>query len=110
MQQRPNTSGWVRGFLGLLLLLCVFCATTAVAAHLHPRHAVIEDPHCDLCTMSAGLVAAVVAMVLVVDLIWFRRLQAQLAAADRLSSAHLGAHWPVPCGSLTDCNFVGSKR
>jgi hypothetical protein len=62
--------GWTHVLVGIMLLVCVFCATTATISHLHPATQESDDGHCSLCTLGATLVAVVV--VLSLHLSWFR--------------------------------------
>lgn len=67
MQQRT----WMTSLFAAILVLCVLCATTAAATHIHLPSEGADHGHCALCALGATLVAVLFSFVL--GLFWRRR-------------------------------------
>jgi heme/copper-type cytochrome/quinol oxidase subunit 4 len=98
MPPKTHSLGWTRFLLAVVLLLCVLCATTAVASHLHLSSEGQGDVHCSLCMLGSTLVAVVVAL----SLFWNRILFVATSESESPGFVRITVHSirPPPLASL----------
>jgi hypothetical protein len=90
MPPKTQSPGWTSFLLTVVPLLCVLCATTAVASHLHLSSEGQGDAHYSLCMLGSTLVAVVVALVM--SLFWDRILFAAMSKSESRGFVRIAIH------------------